>query len=301
MNIGTIGYWILESFEGIKKNSKTFLIGLGTMLIVLSLIGGLYIVYENAISFMGDVQEDESKVNLYVEGLTTDEIDTILVDLKKINGVSNVEYISSEQAFDIARDEMHIDVEGYYKDESFFPASFVLTVDEVQNGNMAPLKNAVYSISKLAGAITDDNGFEEASRVIKIAISVRIISITLLILCIVMGCFLMMNSIKLALYARRKEISIMKYVGATDTFTRAPFIIEGIIIALLAAGITLLLTNVLYDGLINIVGTGELSSMFNFLVPTNEVLSSVSILLLIVSIGIGTIGSSMSISKYLDV
>ena len=182
MNIGTIGYWILESFEGIKKNSKTFLIGLGTMLIVLSLIGSLYIVYKNAISFMGDIQEDESKVNLYVEGLSDDEVTSILVELKNIVGVSNVEYISSEQAFDIAKNEMNIDVEGYEKDESFFPASFVLTVDEVQNGNMTPLKTSVYAIPRLAKAITDDNGFEEASRVIKIAISVRIISITLLIL-----------------------------------------------------------------------------------------------------------------------
>ena len=108
----------------------------------------------------------------------------------------------------------------------------------------------------------------------------------------------MMNSIKLALYARRKEISIMKYVGATDRFTRAPFIIEGLIIALIAAGITLLITNLIYTGLL---GTASGVQLFNFLVSKEEILSKLSILLLIVSIGIGTIGSAMSISKYLDV
>ena len=108
----------------------------------------------------------------------------------------------------------------------------------------------------------------------------------------------MMNSIKLALYARRKEISIMKYVGATDRFTRAPFIIEGLIIALIAAVITLLLTNLIYGGILN---TESGVQLFSFLISKEEVLSQLSVLLLIVSVGIGTIGSAMSISKYLDV
>lgn len=301
MRIETIGYWILESLEGIKKNSKTFLIGLGTMLIVLCLIGSLYILYMNANSFMGDIKDDESKVNLYVEGLSEDEVAIITDHLYKIDGISNVEYISQEQAYDIAKNEMNIPVEGIERDEGAFDASFVLTVDEAKNGDMKLIKSSIYANTRLAEAITDGDGFDEASRVIKIAISVKIITLTLLILFIVMGCFLMMNSIKLALYARRKEISIMKYVGATDTFTRAPFIIEGLIIALLAAGLTLFITKILYGGLIDITNGGGFSTMFSFMVPIDEVLDSTSLLLLLVSTGIGTIGSSMSISKYLDV
>lgn len=108
----------------------------------------------------------------------------------------------------------------------------------------------------------------------------------------------MMNSIKLALYARRKEISIMKYVGATDTFTRAPFIIEGLIIALIAALITLIITNFTYEGIIHMTGNIQL---FSFMVSKSDVLSSLTVLLIAVSVGIGTIGSAMSINKYLDV
>lgn len=298
MNISTIGYWILESLEGIKKNSKTFLIGLGTMFVVLSLIGGLYVLYLNANSFMGDVKEDESKVNIYVQGLADDEVTVILNELESIKGISNVEYINERQAYEIARDLDPKMVEGIEPEEGVFKASFVLTVDGVDNGDIAPIKNAVYGITRLHEAMTNSAGFGEAEKSIKIAISVKIITMTVLVLVTVMGCFIMMNSIKLALYARRKEISIMKYVGATDTFTRAPFIIEGLIIALLAAGLTLLVTKMVYGGLINITSGVQL---FNFMVPVDEVLSSTSIILLLVSIGIGTIGSSMSISKYLDV
>lgn len=298
MNIGTIGYWILESLEGIKKNSKTFFIGLGTMFVVLSLIGGLYVLYLNANSFMGDIKDDESKVNLYVQGLTEDDVTTILGELYSVKGISNVEYISSEQAYDRAYQMDPKMIEGIDRDEGVFKASFVLTIEGTGNGSIAPIKTEVYNISKLREAIANDDGFGEAEKSIKIAISVKIITITILILVTVMGCFIMMNSIKLALYARRKEISIMKYVGATDTFTRAPFIIEGLIIAVLAAGITLLVTKVIYSGLVGITSGVQL---FSFIVPVKEVLSSASVLLLLVSIGIGTIGSSMSISKYLDV
>lgn len=298
MSFSTIGYWIMESLEGIKKNSKTFFIGLGTMLAVLSLIGALYILYLNANSFMGDIKDDESKVNLYVQGLTDDDVTTILGELYSINGISNVEYISPEEAYEKAREQLGEEmVEGIDPSDGVFKASLVLTVDGTGNGDITPIRDGVHSITKLHEAISNEDGFEEAEKSVKIAISVKVITITILILVTIAGCFIMMNSIKLALYARRKEISIMKYVGATDTFTRAPFIIEGLIIALLAAGITLLITKVVYGGLLGIAD----NILFSFMIPMDEVFSSVSQLLLLVSIGIGTIGSSLSISKYLDV
>ena len=203
MNIGTIGYWILESLEGIKKNSKTFLIGLGTMFVVLSLIGALYVLYLNANSFMGDVKDDESKVNIYVQNLTEDDVTSIWNDLKEIKGISGVEYIDEKQAYEKAKELNPAMVEGIDPDEGVFKASFVLTVDGNNTGDITPVRNAVFSITKLYQAMTNSDGFGEAEKSIKIAISVKIITITVLILVIVMGCFIMMNSIKLALYARR--------------------------------------------------------------------------------------------------
>jgi len=296
--INTLGYWFLESIEGIKKNRKTFFIGLGTMIAVLCIIGALYILQVNANSFMGYVNEDESKVNLYVQGLTSGEVTIIYGQLSSIEGVSKVEYIDERQAYERARQMDPKIVEGITPEEGVFKPSFILTITGDENGNISAIQQQVYNIERLKLAITKSDGFNEAEKSIKIAKTIEVVSITVLFLITVLGCFLMMNSIKLALYARRKEISIMKYVGATDTFTRAPFIIEGLIIALIAAGITLLLTNLVYTGLLNTAGGVQL---FNFMVPKEEVLSKLSILLLIVSMGIGTIGSSMSISKYLDV
>ena len=189
-------------------------------------------------------------------------------------------------------------VSGYTSEDKVVPASFIVTIDGSNNGNVKPIETAIMNIDVLQGKIKETDGFEGAGKTIKIAKTVEVVTLTILILITVVGCFLMMNSIKLALYARRKEISIMKYVGATDRFTRAPFIIEGLIIALLAAGITLIITNFAYNGLVSLSDT---TPMLAFIVSKEKVFSSLSLLLLLIGIGIGTIGSAMSINKYLDV
>ena len=232
--INTIGYWFLESIEGIKKNRKTFFIGLGTMIAVLCIIGALYVLQMNANSFMGSVNEDESKVNLYVQGLTEDEVTIIFGQLNSIKGVSKVEYIDQKQAYEKAREMDPKIVEGITPEEGVFKPSFILTVEGDENGNIASIQQEVFNIERLKQAITKSDGFNEAEKSIKIAKTIEVVSITVLFLVTVLGCFLMMNSIKLALYARRKEISIMKYVGATNNFIRWPFIVEGIIIGIIA-------------------------------------------------------------------
>ena len=296
MNFNTIGYWILESIEGIKKNKKTFFIGLGTMFFMLTLIGGLYIIYLNANSFMGDVSESESKGEIFVNDVTEDDVTIILSKLYQIDGISDIEYVTAEQNYEDAK-ALGLAEAISVEDNAFHP-SFKLTIDNVKNGNISPIRNAIHGIPELYEKIHSEKGFETTETVIKWAITVRVVTWTLLIIFILIGCFIMMNSIKLALYSRRKEISIMKYVGATDRFTKAPFIIEGLIIAILAACITLIVTRLVYGGLAEFA---EANKMFSFVVPVNEVLGSMSILLFVVAVGIGTIGSSMSISKYLDV
>ncbi len=139
---------------------------------------------------------------------------------------------------------------------------------------------------------------ENSELISKVVITVKVVAITILMLTTVSACFIMMNSIKLMLYSRRREISIMKYVGATDTFTRAPFVIEGLIIALLSATVVILISNSVCAGLANL---GAEVPMFIFLSKSSNIISTLSVLLLVLAAGIGTIGSSMSINKYLDV
>ena len=110
------------------------------------------------------------------------------------------------------------------------------------------------------------------------------------------------NTIRLTVHARRKEISIMKYVGATNSFIRWPFVVEGIIIGIIAAIITLLVIGLLYDVVIqNIEASKVLQKMSITLLSFSEIAQIVSIVYASLGIGIGILGSAMSMKKYLEV
>ena len=97
------------------------------------------------------------------------------------------------------------------------------------------------------------------------------------------------------LYAKRKEISIMKYVGATDGFIKVPFIIESVIISIIAVIITLILFSAVYTPIIETIKTD-----MSFL-DCDGILGSLTMMLLAIGIGVGVVGSSVSMNKYLDV
>lgn len=133
---------------------------------------------------------------------------------------------------------------------------------------------------------------------IGIKIAIGVISIILLVISIT----IIANTIRLTVHARRKEISIMKYVGATNRFIRWPFIIEGIIIGIVAAVITILIVGAAYDFVIrSIEASNVLQTMGVTLLQFQEIIKLIAIVYLILGIGVGVIGSSISMKKYLEV
>ena len=131
-----------------------------------------------------------------------------------------------------------------------------------------------------------------------IKIAIGVISVILLIISIT----IIANTIRLTVHARRKEISIMKYVGATNRFIRWPFIIEGIIIGVIAACITILIVGAAYDFVIrSIEQSNVLQTMGVTLLQFSELVNLIAIVYAVLGIGVGIIGSSISMKKYLDV
>ena len=119
---------------------------------------------------------------------------------------------------------------------------------------------------------------------------------------VIISIFIISNTIKLAVHARRKEISIMKYVGATDGFIRWPFIVEGIIIGLLAATLSLLIIGaVYYAGGNALANTVVLQKVGYTLLSFSDMITLLVVVYLALGIGIGTLGSSISMRKYLKV
>lgn len=186
-------------------------------------------------------------------------------------------------------------LEGY--DVSIFKPSYKITLTDITK--TAEVKEKLSNIENIVKVTNTDDVIEV---LIKVARGIKIGSYVIIIALIAISIFIISNTIKLTVYARRKEISIMKYVGATNSFIRWPFIVEGIIIGLSSGIISLIIISGLYMFLANSVSfVNFLANLGLKLLAFNEMFNFIVIIYLILGMGIGVIGSTRSMKKYLKV
>ena len=298
MNIGTISYWFFEAFESMKKNMKNVLISISTMFATMLIVACGYMVLVNANSIIEQKQEASSKIMAYLDiDVTEDEVNTIKTRLMGMQGVKKVEYVSQDEAIKKAGEIKSILVSGYSEEQlkEIYQPYFKVTFEtlEAQDEIISMLRSS-------DGVGKNENDVvvsESAEKAIKEAQSTKIIAITAMILIIELSVFLMVNTMKLMLYARRKEISIMKYVGAKDTFVKMPFAIEGVIMSLVAVLIVILLVRICYNPIIEMIGR---RASYKYM-TLEDILPNLRLMLVVIGTGIGIFGSTMSMNKYLDV
>ena len=146
------------------------------------------------------------------------------------------------------------------------------------------------------------NQDEIISTVIVISRSVKIFIIGISVILIIVSIIIIANTIKLSVYSRRKEISIMKYVGASNGFIRGPFIIESLLIGLITVIISIFLIYVTYEASTQkLLELGTSQSLPITVIPFLDVLPELLVSYTVLAIGIGIIGSSISMKKYLEV
>ena len=125
-------------------------------------------------------------------------------------------------------------------------------------------------------------------------------SIITMLFLIIVSVVIVANTIKLTVFNRSKEISIMKYLGATDWFVRGPFLIEGIILGFISAAISTILMYVIYSRLIGVVGPDIMRMLSVPVVPTGYLIPNVMLIFIALGVGVGTCGSIISIRRFLD-
>ena len=188
-------------------------------------------------------------------------------------------------------------LDGYEGEKNIFTASYVVTLTDLSKSDDVRLE-----IEKLQNVNNIEMRDKTINALVNIANGIRWVSFGILILLIVISIFIIANTIKLTVHARRKEISIMKYVGATNGFIRWPFIIEGIIIRIIAAMISILILGGTYTLLVNKIMESEVTSMISItLLPFADIFELVIAVYLALGIGIGTLGSIISMRRYLEV
>ena len=239
-------------------------------------------------------------VNYMVKDATEEQIKKLKEEIQKIDYVAKTEFVSKEDAYNIAK-EQYKDysrvLDGYTVEKNPFKVSYVVTLTDLSKSEEVRDKIAL---------LDNVNNIEMRDKTINalvgIANGIRWVSAGILVLLIIISTFIIANTIKLTVHARRKEISIMKYVGATNGFIRWPFIVEGIIIGLVAVMISILILGLSYNFIVNKIMESSVTSMIAItLLPFAEIFDLVLSVYLGLGIGIGCLGSMISMRKYLEV
>lgn len=299
MKFNTIGYLIGEGFRNTFKNKKSTFSAMLVMCISMLIFGLFFIIGENVNHIMETVEETQA-IQVFIKiDATDEEVEKVGEEIKVIEGVNKVEFLSKEEALEQYQESLGdkayiLDV---YKEDNFLPDSYVVTLTDLKLANEVEAKiNELENIKN----ITSSN--ETITKLISITNGIRIVTGVILVGLIIGAIFIISNTIKLTVYARRKEISIMKYVGATNSFIRWPFVVEGIIIGILSACVSILIIG----GLYKIVATKLLASTMVqsigiTLVSFSDMFNMIIIVYLLLGIGIGVLGSAISMRKYLEV
>ena len=300
MKYNVLSYLIKEGFRSVFKNKKATIASLGTMCATMFIFGIFFALGENINFFVKGIQEDQA-LRVNIEHTATDaEVADLKEKIKQIHGVNdnNIQLVSSQEGMDSLKkrfgDNAYL-LDTF--DPNILPKAYIVRLTDLELNAQVQEE-----IKKLDNVLKVSNTDETANALVTIANGIKIVTLVLLVLLIIISIFIISNTIKLTVHARRKEISIMKYVGATNGFIRFPFMIEGIIIGLVAGAITILLLGGVYNWIMPVFANTQISiDMGIKIVGFSELFLSIVTVYLVLGIGIGVIGSSISMKKYLEV
>ncbi|KGM97658.1 cell division protein FtsX [Clostridium novyi A str. 4552] len=296
MKISTVKYFSMDSLISLRRNKTLSIASIITVSLTLFLFGIFLITMLNANQLLKNL-ESKLEVSVFLkDNVAVAEKQKVASTLKNIQGVSGIKYITKGEALEKWKDQLGEEnkdlVKGFDK-KNPLPESFVVKVNDasiIQN-----VVSKTKNIKTVEKTVANEDLVNQISRITK---GVKWVGIVALFIMIPICLFLIGNTIKLAVYARKREINIMKYVGATDWFIRWPFIIEGVIIgvigSLVASGCLYYVYRAVYYKLTGII------MLLNILTPRYFAMNIVWVFILS-GIIIGGLGSIISIRKFLEV
>ena len=297
MRYNSFTYLLSEGFRNLFKNKKATMSSLVTMICAMFLFGIFFAIGENVNTIMEQVNMAQGMEVFIDIDATDEEISELGNKIRSLGGVNSATLKTKQEALDSVKDELkdfQTLLEGF---EGVFPASYIVTLTDLSLSEQ--VKSEILQMENVDEIMSSDQTIE---LLIKIANGVRVAIAVIFVLLIIIAITIISNTIKLTVHARRKEISIMKYVGATNSFIRGPFIVEGIIIGIIAALITVCIVGVLYNVIIEKIESSMiLQQMQVSLLQFQDLSRYILIVYAVLGIGIGVVGSSISMRKYLEV
>ena len=296
----TFGYGLKQGIKNIVQNRLFSLAAVGTIATCLFLLGIFYALISN---FQNMVYNAESTVGITVffdEGISKEQIDLIKGEVEACKTVERVVYISAEEAWEKFQKEMYSgkgNIKETFQGDNPLKNSASL---EVYLSDVSNQESIVNLIQKMEGVRKVNSSNSIADGLTSFNTLVTYISATIIILLLMVSVFLISTAVATGIRVRKDEISIMKYIGATELFIKLPFIVEGVVIGIVGAALPLALLWLIYERVVGFIleHFSVLSQWLTF-VDVAEEFRTLIPLSFLVGIGIGFTGSVMSVRMHL--
>ncbi len=297
MRFNVMSYLIGEGISNVFKNKKSTASSLVIMCATMLVFGLFFVIGENVNAFVKEVA-DAQEIRVIIQNSATDEqIEQIGKEILAIEGVKNAEYVSKEDALDSMKEMIGEELIEGYEQRNIFSVAYNVTLTDLELNDEVQAK--ILEIENVKKIVSSN---QVIAQVISLARGARIITGVILVILIAVSISIISNTIKLTVHARRKEISIMKYVGATNSFIRWPFVVEGVLIGVLAGILSVGIIGLTYTYISGKLMETDFFDMAHFtLLQFKDMFKLILTVYLGLGVGIGILGSGISMRKYLDV
>ena len=286
-----LSYLLKEGVRNVWNNRMMSLASIGVLVSCLIITGAAALLSMNVTSVVESVgRENQVTVFLNDDVKELQAIMEIGPEIRKLDNISDCEFYSKDEAMNELRDELGTLFTELQGDNNPLPHAFHVTMVD-----LSQYDDTVENIVSVDGVYKVSDRSDVASKLTNLNQLVTQIGLWLVIILGIISLFIISNSVRMTMYSRRFEISIMKSVGATDWFVRIPFIIEGIVLGVISGIISSLIIAFLYEGLIAAV---------QYIIPFSEIKYSevavrMSLAFVFMGMFVGSLGAAISITRYL--
>lgn len=292
-------YIFKQAFQSVFRNKMMSMASIGSVTAVLVILGYIMLLILNINNAAMKAQEEFDEIAVFIIDEATDgEIKQLGKDISKIKGVLAVVYKSKDEALEEQKMQ--------WKDNAYLledlrrnplPNSYIVQVEDVKYSDYV-----IQEINKSGFVESVRYHADAAKSLMSISNTLKRVGVFIISILILISIFIISNTVKMTVVFRRKEIELMQYIGASNGYVRGPFIIEGIVLGIIGSVVAISIIAFSYNYLTNYI-TGYfsiLSGFSGYMMRLNLILKDISIIFVTMGVGIGTLGSLISLKKFLN-
>ena len=296
--MGRFFYTLKQAFIQFGRNFNMGIASIFAITAMLLILSIFFIAVLNVNRAAETIKGDYDSIQIYLSDETTaDDAQMLIADIMTVDGVETAYYESKKDA--LAKFKKRWGDNGYLLDNltnNPLPNSIIIKIGDLEKADSIAEKAGTY------GGVEDIKYYKNTvDKLLKITRFIQLSAIVVMIFLIIVSVVVVSNTIKLTVFNRADEISIMKYVGATNWFIRGPFLVEGLIIGLISAGIALGCASLMYHKIVETFGDQMMSMVSMRLVSEDYLITNLTWIFLALGVSIGAVGSIISMRKFLKV